>query len=204
MRHLKAFIIALVIFTVFILSVLTITSKIIIPHKLNIGASTEVPELVGLKLSKAKKLIEESGFHINDKTSIVWKYSPLYEKGTILEQKPLGKKKVKEGCEMELIVSLGSEKVVIPLVVEENYVNASSTLKQIGLEPVIIRKNYGTLALNKVSKIEPKSGTEVLKGSKVTLYVESDMDNEYLIETNTDSLTTIDSLSINDLSTKDR
>ena len=196
MRHFKAFLYAVILFTVFILIVLGISTKLFIPSILNIGNSVKVPQLVGQDITIAKDIISQSGFTYNDTTSIIYKFNRNIPNGIILSQNPKGDKIVKRGGDIELVVSEGAEMVVIPSVVEQNYVNASSKLKQIGLEPIIINKCYGIYTINTVARIEPESGNKVLKGSRVKLYVESDIDNEYLAEELADSLTIVDSLSI--------
>ena len=189
MRHVKAMIIAVIIFSIFILSVVLFTSGVVVPLMLNIGKSTKVPILVNMKIADAKKEIEKSGFLFNDSLSVERKFTVDYEEGIVLSQSPRGGKIVKKGDLIKVVVSLGTEQVIIPTVEENNYINASSKLKQMGFAVVLVKKKYGILPLNMVAKIEPESGTKVLKGSTVKLFIESDIDEEYLDDIELESST---------------
>lgn len=182
-------IIAVIIFSIFILSVVLFTSGVVVPLMLNIGKSTKVPILVNMKIADAKKEIEKSGFLFNDSLSVERKFTVDYEEGIVLSQSPRGGKIVKKGDLIKVVVSLGTEQVIIPTVEENNYINASSKLKQMGFAVVLVKKKYGILPLNMVAKIEPESGTKVLKGSTVKLFIESDIDEEYLDDIELESST---------------
>ncbi len=196
MRHLKAFAIAVILFIIFIIVVLLLTTKILIPVKLDIGKSLKVPNVVELDLTDAKNILKKSGFIVNDSLAIEWVKTPKYPDRTIISQFPKAGKIVKNNSRIKLEVSGGGQLVVVPLVIEDNAINASSKLKQIGLEVKFIKKNYGLYEQNTVVEVEPEVGTKLLKGSEVILFIESEFED---LESDIDSLNTInnpDSLNI--------
>jgi serine/threonine-protein kinase len=197
MKHLKAFAIAVLLFIIFISFVLVIATKIVIPVKLDIGKSLEVPKVIDLELSEAKKLLRESGFVLNDSLSIEWIKTPKYPDRTVISQFPKAGKLVKNKSRIKLEVSNGGQLVVIPLILEENAINASSRLKQLGLEVELVKKNYGLYDQNSVVEVEPEIGSKVLKGSLVKLYIESEIEDIEVIADSLSESVTPDSLSMN-------
>ncbi|MFA7056047.1 MAG: PASTA domain-containing protein [Candidatus Cloacimonadales bacterium] len=178
MKHLKALGVAIIFFVIFVSAILLVTTKIVIPLKLDIGKTITMPTVVGIDLEVAKSKLQEAGFTLQDSLSITWVSSPNYADNTVISQIPRGEKVVKKGSGIRLEVSSGGKIVVVPSVLEENAINASSKLKQLGLEVVFIKKNYGLYAQNSVVKVDPGIGSKVLKGSKVILYIESEVENE--------------------------
>jgi len=189
MKNLKAFGIALILFIIFVWAILVISTKIVIPMKLDIGESLKTPNVVGLKLSEAKQKLSEAGFVFPDSLAIEWVSSPHSPDSTVISQIPVAEKIVKNKKRIKLEVSSGGQLVNIPLVLEENAINASSMIKQMGLEVEFIKKNYGLYDQNTVVEVEPKVGSKVLKGSTVTLYIESEIENMII---DSDSLDVLD------------
>lgn len=177
MKHIKAFGFALILFIIFVWIVLFIITKIIIPVKLDIGQSLVTPNVVELDLSEAKKLLRNKGFVIQDSLVIDWVKTPKFPDRTVISQFPAAGKIVKNKNRVKLEVSSGGQLVVIPLILEENAINASSKLKQIGLEVSYVKKKYGLYAENTVVKVDPEVGSKVLKGSLITLYIESEVED---------------------------
>lgn len=188
MKHLKALGVAIIFFVIFVSAILLVTTKIVIPLKLDIGKTITTPEVVGIELEVAKTKLKEAGFTLQDSLSITWVSSPNFADNTVISQIPREKKVVKKGSGIRLEVSSGVKLVVVPAVLEENAINASSKLKQLGLEVVFIKKNYGLYAQNSVVKVDPEIGSKVLKGSKVILYIESEVEDEVLDQEASDDL----------------
>lgn len=178
MKHLKALGIAIIFFVIFITAILLVTTKVVIPAKLDIGKTITTPAVVGLDLEVAKSKLTQAGFTLQDSLSIVWVSSPKYADNTVISQLPLQDKVVKKSSSVKLEVSSGGQMVVIPSILEDNAFNASSKLKQLGLEVAFVRKNYGLYTQNSVVKVDPEIGTKILKGSRVVLYIESEYEDE--------------------------
>lgn len=188
MKNLKAFGIAVILFIMFVWIVLLVTTKIVIPMKLDIGKSIKTPNVVEMDLNLAKATLRDSGFVFQDSLAIKWVTTPNYPDKTVISQIPVAGKIVKNNNRIKLEVSTGGHQVVIPLVLEENAINASSKIKQLGLEVKLVKKTYGLYNQNIVVEVYPEVGTKVLKGSKVTIFVESEIE-DVIIE--------IDSLNVN-------
>lgn len=180
MKNLKAFGISVILFIIFVWIVLLVTTKIVIPAKLDIGKSLITPDVVNMELSEAKQILRKAGFAFQDSLAIEWVTSPNYPDRTVISQTPVANKIVKNNNRVRLEVSTGGKQVNIPLVLEDNAINASSKIKQLGLEVVFVRKNYGLFEQNTVVKVEPEVGSKVLKGSKVILYIESEYEDQVL------------------------
>ncbi len=185
MKNLKAFGFALILFIIFVWIILVVTTKFVIPMKLDIGKSIKTPDIVNLELSVAKQKLREAGFSFQDSLAIIWVTSPKYPDRTVISQIPKANKIVKNTNRIKMEVSTGGKQVVIPLVLEENAINASSRLKQLGLDVKFVKKSYGLYDQNTVVKVEPGVGTKVLKGSQVTLFIESEIED---VVTERDSL----------------
>nr|UWI49159.1 Stk1 family PASTA domain-containing Ser/Thr kinase [Clostridioides difficile] len=71
-----------------------------------------VPNVVGITLTNAKKIIEENKLKVG---TVKYEYSSVYKEGTVLSQSPSsGSSSVQEGDEIDLYVSKGSEKSNTP------------------------------------------------------------------------------------------
>ncbi|MGO1041500.1 Stk1 family PASTA domain-containing Ser/Thr kinase [Clostridioides difficile] len=77
------------------------------------GASeASVPNVVGITLTNAKKIIEENKLKVG---TVKYEYSSVYKEGTVLSQSPSsGSSSVQEGDEIDLYVSKGPEKSNTP------------------------------------------------------------------------------------------
>lgn len=173
MKKLQAFGISLILFIIFTWVIALLVTKIVIPAKLEIGKSIITPNVVELQLPDAKQLLIEAGFSLEDSLAIEWIATPNSPDLTVLSQAPKAGKIVKNANRIKLEVSTGGKQVVIPLVLGENAINASSKIKQMGLNVVFVKKNYGLYEQNTAVNVVPKVGSKVMKGSKVTIYVES-------------------------------
>lgn len=71
-----------------------------------------VPNVVGITLTNAKKIIEENKLKVG---TVKYEYSSVYKEGTVLSQSPSsGSSSVQEGDEIDLYVSKGPEKSNTP------------------------------------------------------------------------------------------
>ncbi|MCC0642997.1 MULTISPECIES: Stk1 family PASTA domain-containing Ser/Thr kinase [unclassified Clostridioides] len=71
-----------------------------------------VPNVVGITLTNAKKVIEENKLKVG---TVKYEYSSVYKEGTVLSQSPSsGSSSVQEGDEIDLYVSKGPEKSNTP------------------------------------------------------------------------------------------
>lgn len=94
--------------------------------------SFEVPDFAGLTISEVKKIINEKNLRCEVTDSI---YSNEYQKGTVVEQNPPPKFKVKENRKIFFTMNASTvEKVKVPDVTNGSLIQARAELETIGLK----------------------------------------------------------------------
>ncbi|MEA4911329.1 MAG: Stk1 family PASTA domain-containing Ser/Thr kinase [Oscillospiraceae bacterium] len=117
--------------------------------------------------------VQNNADYKNFKFTVVEDYNDEYTLGTIYSQSPVPPKTIKENGEITLYVSKGPEKITIPDVVDMKYGEGVTLLQNLGLvvmQESVTDSNYEA---NRIVKTDPVSGTEVLSGTVITLYVNS-------------------------------
>lgn len=166
-----------------------ITSQLIFPLLFGKPKSVEVPDLVGLNFSRARRNLTELGLHAVIKDSI-WSETESIE--TILEQDPQPGELLKPEGTVYLRVSSGSKQVGVPSVIGLSYHEAYYTLHGAGLKGVVVDSLYSdAYPVNNVIRSVPGVGTKIERGSNVRLYLsrgpepvpeEPDILDEFLLE----------------------
>ena len=98
-------------------------------------------------------------------------YNSTYPAGTIIRQNPKAGRTVKEGQQITLTVSLGTQYVTIPETKNMVAEDAEQTLKNMGLNVLQKPMQDSTVASGAVIYSSPSSGETVEGGSTVILYV---------------------------------
>ncbi len=98
-------------------------------------------------------------------------YNSTYPAGTIIRQNPKAGRTVKEGQQITLTVSLGTQYVTIPETKNMVAEDAEQTLKDMGLNVLQKPMQDSTVASGAVIYSSPSSGETVEGGSTVILYV---------------------------------
>ncbi|HLZ21944.1 MAG TPA: protein kinase [Ktedonobacterales bacterium] len=100
--------------------------------------------------------------------------STAQQKGLVISQNPLANQQEPWGTYITLNVGSGPANVTIPDVSNQSLTDAENTLIQLGLKiNKIVLQSDPTVPSGDVIKSDPKAGTSVAPGSKVTLYVSS-------------------------------
>jgi serine/threonine-protein kinase len=124
-----------------------------------------VPNVTALPVQQAQQRLTSAGF-----ASEVKRVASTRPKGVVLDQSPLAGVTAVRGTTVTLIVSSGAKPVVVPQVVGQSQGSAVNALTGVRLKPVLQNvgsaKPAGTVVAQK-----PKAGSEVDKGSKVTLNI---------------------------------
>jgi serine/threonine-protein kinase len=124
-----------------------------------------VPNVTALPVQQAQQRLTSAGF-----ASEVKRVASTRPKGVVLDQSPLAGVTAVRGTTVTLIVSSGAKPVVVPQVVGQSQGSAVNAVTGVGLKPVLQNvgsaKPAGTVVAQK-----PKAGSEVDKGSKVTLNI---------------------------------
>lgn len=126
-----------------------------------------VPDLTGKLLNEATVELKQLSLQV-DKSR---EYSEDVEKDRIIRQSPQPGMEIKKGVTVSLVVSRGPEMVKVPEVRESAEPEAIESITKAGLSPDVQYIKGGEKG--KVVEQYPAAGTEVKKGSSVTIYVGS-------------------------------
>jgi beta-lactam-binding protein with PASTA domain len=126
---------------------------------------TAVPDVTSLPVAQARQQLTDAGFN-----SAVKRVASSRPKDVVVSQTPVAGVTAARGTTVQLTVSSGAQPVVVPQVVGQSQGSAVNALTAAKLKPVLQNvpsaQGAGTVVAQK-----PKAGTEVDKGSKVTLNI---------------------------------
>ncbi len=97
--------------------------------------------------------------------------SDVYEAGMIMSQSVPADTKVDAGTVISYVVSTGVESPTIPDVIGRSQSTAEAMIKVLGLETVIEQEYSDDVQIGQIIRVTPDVGTQVEKGSVVTLVV---------------------------------
>ncbi|MGW7238859.1 Stk1 family PASTA domain-containing Ser/Thr kinase [Streptomyces sp. NPDC054804] len=129
----------------------------------------KVPNFVGQTYSDAQKMAVNSGLKLGTPTRKPCSNAP---KGSVCSQDPTLGSDVNKGDTINLVVSTGAPKVVVPSVVGQNVDDATSTLEGDKYK-FVVKTKQRTSGEDPGTVLEqnPPLGAEVQKGSTITLTV---------------------------------
>jgi eukaryotic-like serine/threonine-protein kinase len=128
-----------------------------------------VPDVTGIELSAALASLQNQGFEV-DVQRVQSEDAP---KDRVIRQDPQPGKKVDEGSTVTLVVSGGPGEVAVPDVVDKTTKEAKQALKAAGLKATTRDQPSQSVAKGQVIDTRPSAGTQVDRGSTVTLVVSS-------------------------------
>jgi len=125
----------------------------------------DIPNVVGQKIKTVESNFNDLGLKI-DRSNV---FSDTVEKFTVMSIQPKAGTTVASGSTVELVVSKGPPPVPVPNLVDMPRKKAIKTLEKIGLRAQV---EVGTVApLNRVISQSPAAGTEIPRGSTVTIRI---------------------------------
>jgi beta-lactam-binding protein with PASTA domain/serine/threonine protein kinase len=124
-----------------------------------------VGDWVGKDADAAERILERRGLVV-ERTA---EYDDDVASGLVIAQDPEGGTLFRDDT-VTLRVSLGPELVEVPGVVAAGVDSATQTLTDLGFE-VVIAEAPGYLGLGFVFSMDPEAGSEIPKGSTITLYL---------------------------------
>ena len=124
-----------------------------------------VGDWVGMDADRAERVLKERGL----KVARTAEYDDEVPAGLVIAQDPDGGTLFK-GDTVSIRVSLGPELVEVPNVVAAGVDSATQTLTDLGFD-VVTQEAPGYLGLGFVFSMDPEAGSEIPKGSTITLYV---------------------------------
>lgn len=138
---------------------------------LSLGKTKEVqiPNLQGLTKEEAEQKAKELKIKVEVSEE---KYHLEIPEGQIIEQDPKYQDnyKIKEGSTIKIVISKGQEIVEMPKVVGKTRDEATSALKEIGLEVKVEEEFSDNVEKNYIIKQEIKEGEKIPAGTTVTIY----------------------------------
>jgi eukaryotic-like serine/threonine-protein kinase len=127
-----------------------------------------VPNVTGIQLSAAIAALQNQGFEVD-----VQRVENDAPKDRVIRQDPQPGKKVDEGSTVTLVVSGGPGQVAVPDVVDKTTKEAKQVLKAEGLKASTREQTSQSVPSGRVIDTRPAPGTQVDRGSTVTLIVSS-------------------------------
>lgn len=140
-----------------------------------------VPEVVSMSVEEAEKFVEGTVFQIN---VIGSEESSEYDAGAIMWQSPKAGLTRKGFTTIDVKIAEGAngEGITISDYKNDDYRTVESKLKNLGFKVKIIRQNSDDIAVDYIISQSPAEGTNLTKGSTVTLYVSDGVgDNEIVV-----------------------
>lgn len=132
--------------------------------------TARTPKVIGVSKDEATKLITAAGFVLGN---VKEEYSDSIESGIVIDQDPVAEKDVVKGSPVNLVVSKGKEKVKVPDVGGKDQNDAIRSIQAAGLQVGNITQQQNNAPPNTIISQNPKAGTEVDKGSSVSIVVSS-------------------------------
>ncbi len=127
-----------------------------------------VPNLIGLNISEATKIINEASLKISDTLS---EPSDFFEQGIVTFQDPPSGKEIKINEAVKLKISSGKNIIMVPNIIGYDYLYVISQLKSMGLNVNINRVPNTDYLPGKVLRISPEAGTQVREGDLISIYI---------------------------------
>lgn len=133
------------------------------------GEMSTIPDLTGKNIEEAREILQSKKlFLVQNGVEL----HPLFEKGQIISHNPPADSKVKLYKTIEVVVSAGREKIIVPDVTGRALENINPTLVEIGLyKGKISHVHTVTYAAGKIISQSPPPGEEVAVDSKLSLLV---------------------------------
>jgi len=125
----------------------------------------EIPVVVGKQIKVVEQNLNSLGLQV-DRTNV---FSETVKKNSVISIKPKAGNVVSSGSTVEVVVSKGPPPVTVPNLVDMPRRKAIAALERIGLRAQV---EVGAVApLNRVISQSPAPGTEIPKGSAVTIRI---------------------------------
>lgn len=129
----------------------------------------EVPDVRGEKEEDAIMMLEDAGF-LKENVEVTYQNSDDVDKGRVIETTPDYTSMASAETHIEVVVSKGPEKAVVPKLVGLKEKKAKEALEKAGLKGSV-KKEYSDSPKGEVISQEVDSGEEVDKGTTITFVV---------------------------------
>jgi serine/threonine-protein kinase len=139
-----------------------------------VGRYHQVPDLAGMSRSAATSKLVSGGFSVNPAVEQSFEENTAtFPAGTVVTTVPGPHAHVLKGKSVQLVISKGQERYVVPAVVGKTYAQAQAALAAM---PVQLQRNdaadgTGRVPAGSVIRIDPAPGTKVKRDQTINLYV---------------------------------
>lgn len=129
-----------------------------------------IPNLVGKTVEEAKQILTESKLNYIEGEA---EYNTQFEAGKIISQDPkfVSGRNVKENTDIKVVVSLGTEKTIVPKFEGQTKEDAETAAKEAKLKLEVVEEISKTVEAGYIVKQETEPDTEVNAGDTVKVYV---------------------------------
>ncbi len=165
----KRFLTYLIIILIFFIIGLLMANFLLMPMFVRKGEEIIVPNVCDLPLDSATIVLKKAGLQ-----SVVTerRYDQIIEQGRVIIQDPLPDTKVKSGRIINLSVSLGPEKIVIPALSGLEFAKAKQIIDRLGLSVGDIDTLFSdSIVEGRVIQTVPEPETEVKKGDAIKIII---------------------------------
>lgn len=135
--------------------------------------ATQVPDLAGLTLSEAEEKAAASGLEVK---TVRHDYNDEVPLGCIISQEPKAGRSLRQGREIEVVLSRGKEMVVVPNLLEKTRIEAEIILEDAGLKLGDIYNEPSEVPRGLVVRQKPAPNVQIQKGATVDLYLSRGQD----------------------------
>ncbi|HEY5501463.1 MAG TPA: Stk1 family PASTA domain-containing Ser/Thr kinase [Candidatus Humimicrobiaceae bacterium] len=142
--------------------------KIVVSKGAEASSMVKTPNIIGLNIEEAKKIITEAGLKISESLN---EPSAIFDPGMVISQDPLAGKDLKRNDGVKIKISSGKNILTIPDVAGYDYLYVVSQLESMGLHVTINREPDMQLMPGKVIRISPEAGAQVNEGDLVNIYI---------------------------------
>jgi serine/threonine-protein kinase len=122
-----------------------------------------LPSYVGKNSDQASNELNDAGFAVK----IAYAWSETVLAGNVIRQEPAATESIDKGATVMIVISRGTQFAFVPNVFALSENAARTALENLQLKVAV--KKIGTKANKKVTGISPKVGTQVKRGSVVTI-----------------------------------
>jgi serine/threonine-protein kinase len=165
---------------VFLLMIVGAFSTLLTLRLFTSGDEVVVPDLTGKQPFEAIQLLNQQGLQL--KIHPQKRYSNTVKEDRVLAQNPDAKQKIKKGRSIEVYLSLGPEKAIVPDLLGQTTRVATLTLGQRGLhQGKVLHVTQPGASQDEVLAQYPPAGTELIGSREVDLLVNNGGDNRVFV-----------------------
>jgi serine/threonine-protein kinase len=129
--------------------------------------TARIPDLTGQPRSTARKTLSDLGFSVAEEKAP----SDTVKENHVIDTRPASGQELEKGQNVTLVVSSGKQRIAVPKVTDLTQDEARSTLEALGFTVATTTQESTDKAPGTVLDQNPKAGTTIAKGGRVTLVV---------------------------------